>query len=123
MTEMSELVALYNTKQKKKRMAKQWEVQKEAFLEYKQFNAPEDLVMYSLGINVPAEHKEWIRQQIDLAFEEEVLETQVCCYNDDELILKNWKHKGLNYRIDEETNQVYHTDFDLNLGVFIRILT
>jgi hypothetical protein len=112
-------VARYNAK---KRAAKKWAAQKEAVLNYKAANSPEQLCFFvgSLGVkDAPEEHKTWLAAQIDEAFAEEVLEDQVCDYGDDDLNLRPWTHKGLHYRRDEETHQVYHYDYDLNIGVYI----
>lgn len=116
MSEMSNPVALYNAR---KRAAKQWAAQKQAVLDYKSVHSPEELCFFVMALDTKDEgHKTWLKEQIDAAFAEEVLD-QVLDYDEDELTLRPWKHKGLNYRRDEDTHQVYHCDYDLNVGVYI----
>jgi hypothetical protein len=117
---MTELIALYNTK---KRTAKQWAAQKQAVLDYKAANPPEQLCLFVMALDTrgaPEDHTAFLTAQIDAAFAEEVLEDQVLDYGDgEELTLRHWTHKGLHYRLDEESHQVYHCDVDLNVGVYI----
>lgn len=117
---MTELIALFNLR---KRAVKHWAAQKQTVLDFKDLNPPEQLCFFVMALDVkdaPEDHKTWLAAQIDAAFAEEVLEDQVCDYGDDEeLKLRPWKHKGVNYRLDEDTHQVYHCDSDLNVGVYI----